>query len=297
MIELDRDIVDEPKSLVKDGTGEHLRAHKYYLSKEYADQTRKKAFGGHDAYSKPDVRKALDSIFNGNCAYCESKGSHLMTLHVEHFRPKGGVLGVPRKTHQGYYWLAAKWDNLMLSCENCNTRKKYQLSSGKEVTLGKGTYFGLDGNVKRAKFNSDCIEEEDYRLLINPCKDKVESLIEYESDGTLKGKTWLLGIDKKRVVASTIYYALSRIDLQKERARKYRRTESALRNVESRFTDFLRFGKDEPHRALELEDALAEIVVLLDPKESSYIGLSRQLYDPVRDRILEIKKKLKEKII
>ena len=63
-------------------------------------------------YRHPQVKAALERSFYGKCAYCESKVSHVSYGHIEHFRPKSGLLGRPD--------LAFDWNNLLLACGRCN---------------------------------------------------------------------------------------------------------------------------------------------------------------------------------
>ena len=89
---------------------------------------------------------------HGKCCYCERK---LSFGHVEHYRPKRAVKqakGLP-KEHPGYYWLAYDWDNLLMSCPVCNTRK--------------GILFPLaDGTARARDHHVDVGEEQP--LLIHP---------------------------------------------------------------------------------------------------------------------------------
>ncbi len=84
----------------------------------------------------------LEHVFGGNCAYCETKLDNARQPgHAEHFRPKAAVrvkiaaadgavqlqdaqtldpIG-NRIVHPGYFWLAYCWENLLPSCNNCNT--------------------------------------------------------------------------------------------------------------------------------------------------------------------------------
>jgi hypothetical protein len=80
-----------------------------------------------------------DNAFNGKCAYCETRIT-AFTPHAEHFRPKGRVQDLKPNAnddtlefvkivdedgeeieHPGYFWLAYHWQNLLPSCEFCNT--------------------------------------------------------------------------------------------------------------------------------------------------------------------------------
>lgn len=60
-------------------------------------------------YRSTQVRNALDAMFSGKCAYCESVIAVVATGHIEHFRPK-----------QKYPSLTFTWTNLLLGCPLCN---------------------------------------------------------------------------------------------------------------------------------------------------------------------------------
>ena len=64
------------------------------------------------AYSHDSVKRQLKIDFNSKCAYCESIFVHNSYGEVEHWRPKKAVKDNP--SHNGYYWLAAEWDNLLV---------------------------------------------------------------------------------------------------------------------------------------------------------------------------------------
>jgi hypothetical protein len=84
----------------------------------------------------------LEHAFAGNCAYCETKLDQARQPgHAEHFRPKAAVRNKVtaadgtvhfqdaetldpmgnKLVHPGYFWLAYCWENLLPSCNNCNT--------------------------------------------------------------------------------------------------------------------------------------------------------------------------------
>lgn len=101
-----------------------------------------------DIYAHPSVKSALLAAQHRKCCYCESKFRGTSYGAVEHFRPKGAV----RRRHgtlllyPGYYWLAYEWENLLVSCEVCNTRK--------------GTLFPLVDESTRARSHRDSVDEE-----------------------------------------------------------------------------------------------------------------------------------------
>lgn len=77
-----------------------------------------------DVYTHPDVVAALVDIFRSKCAYCESYLSDPSGVNVDHFRPTSDAVGADgRPDHEAYWWLAYRWDNLLLSCTDCSRTK------------------------------------------------------------------------------------------------------------------------------------------------------------------------------
>ncbi|MGL6410985.1 hypothetical protein ACSZMR_13460 [Aeromonas veronii] len=135
--------LDGPTSLA---ASERTRAAQHFQSNPGTPFTFK-------VYKRQDVVNALNTLFHGKCAYCESNIKSVQPTDIEHFRPKGRVADCP--THPGYWWLAAQWDNLLPSCIDCN-RRRYQtleqiasdpfdgVANG-QVNLGKGDLFPILG--------------------------------------------------------------------------------------------------------------------------------------------------------
>ena len=101
MIKVTKDFTDIPSILTK-RKREDAFNHNIDES-SYADEK--------NCYKVGSVQKRLNKIYHLKCAYCEKK---LLDApkHIEHYRPK-----------DVYYWLAYSWDNLLLSCGNCNSAK------------------------------------------------------------------------------------------------------------------------------------------------------------------------------
>jgi uncharacterized protein (TIGR02646 family) len=74
-------------------------------------------------YQHDDIKQALEEMFHGKCAYCESEITHIGYSHIEHFKPKGTP---------AYFALAVEWDNLLLACGRCNGAE----NKGKKFPLG-----------------------------------------------------------------------------------------------------------------------------------------------------------------
>jgi hypothetical protein len=154
------------------------------------------------AYKGDDVRHALEALFHGKCAYCESRYEVSGPVDIEHFRPKGGVEGAE---HPGYWWLAAEWTNLLPSCLDCN-RRRYQptpiafasLVGGLDqarkngfanIQTGKETAFpiaaaGTRIGVEPAPDAADAAIVAEQALLLDPCRDDPATHLLYYIDRT-----------------------------------------------------------------------------------------------------------------
>ena len=139
-----------PDVLLNAGEQETQRNCKRYEAngEAYLSKARKFEFK-RSIYAHETVKNALLGAQNKKCCYCESKFRATSPGAVEHFRPKGAVkreFGTGR-LYPGYYWLAYEWNNLLVSCERCNSSYK-------------GSLFPLKDESKRARSHHDCIETE-----------------------------------------------------------------------------------------------------------------------------------------
>ena len=120
-------------------------------------------------YGDGTVRDILRIAQHGKCCYCESKFLSTSHGHVEHYRPKGEVKqakGLPIQ-RPGYYWLAYDWDNLLMSCQVCNTRK--------------GVLFPLGNGDVRARDHHVNVDQEQ-PLLIHPVDDDPRDHLRFRGD-------------------------------------------------------------------------------------------------------------------
>jgi hypothetical protein len=153
-------------------------------------------------------------VFNFKCAYCESK----ITAYpgdTEHFRPKNRVrrrfkLDDPSSEivsvidedgeqipHPGYFWLAYHWQNLLPSCEFCNTgggkldvfqveRAHFSVTrlTTKQINdlLYRITQSPTDPQVYFLEPGD--LDQLEGRLLLHPYFDDPEAHIYFECDGT-----------------------------------------------------------------------------------------------------------------
>ncbi len=104
------------------------------------------------------VKNKLYDHHNWKCCYCEQEREKKRDSDIEHFRPKTEIEGEGKP---GYWWLAYDWDNLFISCKNCNQAYK-------------GTQFPLlDPN--RGDFNNGILAERP--VLIDPEKEDPDDFI------------------------------------------------------------------------------------------------------------------------
>ena len=156
MIHIQR--VSEPPSLRRSVVSNARRSLSNRVTKNPATRASLKLEFKSDYYGHDDVRRALEIMQHGKCAFCESKLKHISYGDVEHFRPKAGWKqdeGDPL-TKPGYYWLAYTWDNLLLSCQLCNQREKRNL-------------FPVATSFRALTHKDDVADEEP--LFVDPSKD------------------------------------------------------------------------------------------------------------------------------
>ena len=156
---------------------------------DYHDGSRKFEFDGA-VYGHNSVKSALLGAQFDKCCYCESRFGATSYGAVEHFRPKGGVLqesGQGRE-YPGYYWLAYAWDNLLVSCEKCNTSHKRNL-------------FPLGDEGVRARSHHDDLNSE-RPLFVDPATEKPGRHIRFRGAAvvaaTRRGQATIDGVGLRR---------------------------------------------------------------------------------------------------
>lgn len=195
----------------------------------------------YTAYKSGDVAPALEKLFEGRCAYCESPYAVTQPVDVEHWRPKAEILLEDGSKVPGYEWLAMAWENLLPSCTDCN-RSRYQVVSDasapggwKRDLFGKGNQFPLEDNNTR--MTSHHIRPGGEKpLLLDPCEDHPEDYLDFHESGVVLPKENLQGIALKRAVESIRVYALNRKSLVDERKRQILWLETEFRMIRFLFS-------------------------------------------------------------
>lgn len=245
MIFVDRKLVKAPSSLISKNSKGKRETKNAIIHFSKKRQNGKFTF---DAYKEQDIKEALIKLFNGKCAYCESKILHIYPGDVEHFRPKSLIKYLPndkiKELKPGYYWLAANWNNLLLACKNCNSPSTQLMHDGTKKVAGKWDCFPLSDPSKHARSpKAKLLREEDYRLLVNPCIDKPDKLFKIsEIHGTIEAKS-TDSFEILKAEKSIEIYGLDRMHLVHERKKvitdcflQIRRIEEALNSLETATT-------------------------------------------------------------
>lgn len=164
MIEIQKP-AQAPQKLLDAGQQETERVKALYEADSAAYQNGTKKFKFQSSiYGHPSVKTALRNAQHNKCCFCERKTE---VGHIEHYRSKGGYKQQDNDVlaKLGYYWLAYDWDNLLFSCETCNSSYKRN-------------FFPLENPDKRAICHSDDISQEK-PLIIHPAKENPEQFIEF----------------------------------------------------------------------------------------------------------------------
>jgi uncharacterized protein (TIGR02646 family) len=137
-----------------------------------------------DHYRDDDVRMALETLFHGKCAYCETKLTE--GWNVDHHRPKKRVK--ERPDHPGYYWLAYEWTNLYPACNGCNQhlrdRPHWDANQQNDRAAGKADQFPLDDERHRAMSPTDDIARE-LPYVLDPCDDEPQLYLTFDIQGNV----------------------------------------------------------------------------------------------------------------
>lgn len=201
MIRVDRSNVAKPKTLsTLNGPG---RTETASVIAFYSDpKNLGKKFKTYEAYSLKEVKDSLLLLFNRKCAYCEIDYGGC-PLDVEHYRPKGAIVELDPVTFKpfkrskrvkalkpGYYWLAAKWENLLPSCIDCNRRRDHEYQIHGTQTTGKGNYFPLaQGSIRARKHGDTTTLRLEQPVLLNPCEDDPAVHLHFGTEGDIVGDT------------------------------------------------------------------------------------------------------------
>lgn len=254
--------VERPKGSIPAGLVLRGRAE---LRKHLTLEPKKRVF---KAYSENPVRERLTELFGRKCMFCESLLAGTQSGDVEHYRPKGKVVVYSKTATSaalvvpGYFWLGAKWPNLLLACADCNRPRTQDDYDGNARVIGKANFFPLADETKRANGTWRVRQEEP--LLLNPCIDDPADHLVFLEDGRVVARL-IDGMPSSKGKASIHYLGLARAELLQMRARHGRMVLAAIRHTVNALEERRDPGAD-----------LEDLVAFLDPSEA-YVAFSRML--------------------
>jgi uncharacterized protein (TIGR02646 family) len=215
-------------------------------------------------YARPEVKAALNALFQGKCAYCETPLVSAVG-DIEQFRPKASVSEAPE--HPGYWWLANSWENLLIACHYCNRMTKTEARDGGRFELiGKHNRFPLIDESQRAySLEADLSLEQP--LLLDPTVDDPASHLTFSDDGQVFSET-------ERGNATISILGFNRLNLVEQRRSTAMRYRSLL---DAAFAS-LRNGDSQSQQ-------LITELVEMGASKAGYAGMVRQFLRRDRRRL------------
>jgi len=183
---------------------------------EQADREESKFSFYSEVYAHSTVKECLELDQYNKCAYCERYRNGDFG-DVEHFRPKNGYQQSSKTpiNKPGYYWLAYDWDNMLLSCSECNRVFKKNL-------------FPLRDERKRGVSCRNIEDEEP--LLINPVSDNPAQYICFEAH-VIKAITINETESIKGKMTIDVFKLNDREDLVESRRRKWNEYQDRIKTI------------------------------------------------------------------
>ena len=219
MIHVDRKRMNAPQVLskvVRDDKTETQLAIEHYKNWDGEKQYEFKR------YKHDEVKDALEQLFDGKCAYCESSFHHVAPEDIEHWRPKGAVIledGTEQKP--AYYWLAASWENLLPSCIHCNRRQRQEdVRDENNLQSGKKNLFPVADETHRWTSHTQADHNGEEPLILDPCDDQPEQFLDVNDDAVVFEKEPTGTTKNRRARASIDVYGLNRKELVDERKKE-----------------------------------------------------------------------------
>lgn len=251
------------------------------------------SFEPYAAYKSHDVAVALNGLFKGKCAYCESEVAANNGEEIEHYRPKGGV--TDDDDHNGYWWLASEWDNLLTSCTGCNQSRRQHLATPDmteeelvaqkakraKQSVGKLNQFPIAG-VRAMHPNDDISLEQP--LLIDPTAEDPKGAFRWLTASDLSVVVPSIGPagEDPRGLATKDICALNRFKLVQARTRLLLQ----LRYVRTQIFEVLKTN-DGPAGIIAAE-ALVTVLRSFTGEDRPYTALAEAFVEDVRREFAEV---------
>ncbi len=242
-----------------------------------------------NVYKRDQVKEALNRLFAGKCAYCESAYEATQPMEVEHFRPKGEVFtasGIMLPT--GYWFRASTWENLLPSCTDCN-RGRWHKVGKQRYFYGKHSKFPL-ASPDHAVDETGIANE--IPLLIDPSSEDPSThlgfVIAPKKEVAAFAPVNAAGVEDPKGRTSIDIYGLNRPGLVKARTSRLSCFEFALRSIERGRLDAEKHKGDltrynEALARLRLE--LREVITLYLHWKNPYAAMCRSAFHVWKERL------------
>lgn len=279
MIRIDRSRVNPPEELTGGESCAGLKELKQTLAFYGVAENLEKPYDKFKAYKLPGVIKALNELFHGKCAYCESNIRATQPTDIEHFRPKGGFIARDKTKkadifrRPGYYWLAARWENLVPSCIDCNRERTQEFPDGKFGKVGKANKFPIANESRRATKPDE--EKREKRLLLHPCEDDPNEHLEFTEEGVVRPALIKRKTPSRMGKASIEVYGLLRNGLVQKRYARALEVLGKIQLIKNLELLLDRYPND-PLIQQQLKEEIGRLKWYMDPKQE-YAGMTRQL--------------------
>lgn len=288
---VDRTNVQVPASLNGPAS---LAARERTRAAQHFQDTPERTFN-FSVYKQQDVVDALNALFHGKCAYCESSIKAVQPTDIEHFRPKGRVANCPE--HPGYWWLAARWDNLLASCIDCN-RRRYQGAQqlahdpldgevDGQFYLGKGDLFPILG--EQYAFSEADDHDAENAALIDPTRRNPKAHLMWlqEQELSLVGPREQDGVLDPYGWHTYRVFGLNRQGLVELRTARLREVQAQVVFIEKMLDRALLMP--EPFASTQQDDAFEELLSLYRYAEPDqpFSAMVEDLLDRESDRLMD----------
>lgn len=207
-----------------------------------------------NGYTHHSVKAALKHDQRYKCAYCERLLNGDFG-HVEHYRPKGGYWDEQRCTlvTPGYHWLTNDWNNLLLSCSECNV-------------IYKRNHFPLSDENARDILHQN-IQNED-PLLLNPYSDNLDLHLKFREYFAVPVCDGHGVVSEKGKTTIELLKLNSRLDLLRRREETWKQLMMLKRMVA--------FGKANGSKEI-IDKAEHLISIIVSPDHEFHGMVTRQL--------------------
>jgi hypothetical protein len=213
-----------------------------------------------------DLKETLKNVSHNKCWYCESREIRSDNA-VDHFRPKNGVVECPE--HEGYWWLAFRWENYRFCCTFCNSYH----SAG--TGGGKATNFPLRDETRRAKTPADALEDEE-PMLLDPMIAADPGMLWFDEDGRARANPVCCAPGSypyNRVDISIGVYHLNHRDIVDQRKALCNEIRT---HVEQADRHFKRYTKGDSTARIAFQDSITNLKGTLSA-EAPYSSTARAM--------------------